>query len=85
MAQINIKVDQELKDKSAKIFSELGLDLTTGVRMFLSEVVREEGIPFEVTLRKSMYQQSLEDIKTGNVKSFDTVDDLFEDLNSDED
>lgn len=85
MAQINIKVDDELKEKSAKILADLGLDLTTGVRIFLNQVVREEGIPFEVTLRKSIYQQALEDKEHGRVKSFSTVEDLFKDLESDED
>lgn len=84
MAQINIKVDEELKEKASKIFSELGLDLTTGIRMFLSQVVLRNEIPFDVTLRKTSYDEAMEDVKAGRVKSFDSVDELFEDLDSDE-
>lgn len=33
---------------------------------------------------KSMYEQALDDLKTGNVKSFTNIDDLFIDLNAED-
>lgn len=80
MAQINVKVDQDLKDQSSKILEDLGMDMTTGIRIFLNQLVKTEGIPFEVTLRKSLYQQAMDDVKNGNVETFNNVDDLFKDL-----
>ena len=33
MAQINIKIDDQLKDDVSRIFNEMGLDITTGIKI----------------------------------------------------
>lgn len=37
MAQINIKVDDQLKDDVSKIFAEMGIDLTSGIKIYLKK------------------------------------------------
>lgn len=49
MAQINIKVDDQLKDDVSKIFAEMGLDLTTGIKIYLKRVQQDRRIPFAIT------------------------------------
>ncbi len=83
MAHINIRIDDELKEESKEIFDKLGLDLSSGIKIYLNQVVREQGIPFSVRLEPPLIVQALNDMKTGNYKSFETVDDLFEDLEND--
>ena len=48
MAQINFRIDDELKEESKEIFDSLGIDLTTGIKIFLTKVVREKGIPLSL-------------------------------------
>ena len=48
MAQINIKVDDQLKDDVSKIFAEMGLDLTSGIKVYLKRVQQDQKIPFEI-------------------------------------
>ena len=52
MAKVStsISLEADVKDKAALILSELGLDLSTAVGMFLRQTIRERRIPFEVTL-----------------------------------
>lgn len=52
MAKVStsISIDAEVKDKAIPILSELGLDLSTAVGMFLRQTIRERGLPFDVTL-----------------------------------
>lgn len=52
MAKIStsISLDADVKDKAQTLFAELGLDLSTAVGMFLRQSVREQRIPFEVSL-----------------------------------
>lgn len=38
MAQINIKIDDQLKDDVSRIFNEMGLDITTGIKIYLKRV-----------------------------------------------
>ena len=45
---IQIRVDDELKMKSDKLFKELGTDTTTAIRMFLKQAVANNGFPFEI-------------------------------------
>lgn len=45
----NISLDSELKKASQELFSDLGMDLTTAVTIFLKQAVREQGIPFTIT------------------------------------
>ncbi|MGM9907379.1 type II toxin-antitoxin system RelB/DinJ family antitoxin [Limosilactobacillus sp.] len=48
MAQINIKVDDQLKNDVSKIFAEMGLDLTSGIKVYLKRVQQDQKIPFEI-------------------------------------
>lgn len=45
----NISLDPELKKSAQDLFSDLGMDLTTAVTLFLKQSVREQGLPFSVT------------------------------------
>lgn len=47
-ANINIRVDKELKASAEELFNDLGLTMTSAVTMFLKSAVSYEGIPFEV-------------------------------------
>lgn len=84
MAQINVRIDDDLKKESTKILDSIGLDLNGAVKMFLKQVVLQEGILFEVSLKRSQIIQALQDIDEVRVKQFDDIESLMEDL-TDED
>ena len=44
----NISLDADLKKSAQELFSDLGLDMTTAVTLFLRQAVREQAIPFEI-------------------------------------
>ena len=52
---IQIRVEDNLKMKAAQIYSDLGLDLSTAVRLFLKRTVMENGIPFNMKLPRQEY------------------------------
>ncbi len=47
---LNIRTDKEIKEQAEVIFSELGLNMTTAINMFLRTTIREKGIPFALKL-----------------------------------
>ncbi|MBQ4649633.1 MAG: type II toxin-antitoxin system RelB/DinJ family antitoxin [Firmicutes bacterium] len=47
---LNIRTDKNVKIAAEKIFEELGLNMTTAINIFLRQTIRENGIPFELTL-----------------------------------
>ncbi len=44
----NINLDSDLKKSAQELFSDLGLDLTTAVTLFLTQAVKQQRIPFEI-------------------------------------
>ncbi len=48
MPTIQVRVDDDLKTKADTLFKELGIDTTSAIRMFLTQAVAYNGIPFEV-------------------------------------
>ncbi len=47
---IQVRVDTPLKEAVSEIFSSLGIDTSTAVRMFFQRCRIEGGIPFPLTL-----------------------------------
>ena len=46
---INVNVDTKIKEEATAILKGLGLNMSTAINMFLAQVVKRDGIPFEVT------------------------------------
>ena len=46
---INVNVDSKVKEQASIILKDLGLNMSTAINMFLNQVVKRNGIPFEVT------------------------------------
>jgi len=49
MAQVNIRIDDGLKEKADSLFDELGLNMTTAINIFVRQAVRQGRIPFDIT------------------------------------
>ena len=45
---INIRIDRELKAQAESLFSDLGMNLSTAIIIFLKSAVSHDGIPFEI-------------------------------------
>lgn len=84
MAQISLRLDDQLKEESTKILNDLGMDVTGAIKIFLTQVVLQEGIPFEVSLKKPELMKALEDIENNRTSSFNNLEELMADL-TDED
>ena len=89
MAQtnINIRMDEQLKKQFGHLCNELGMNMTTAFNIFAKTMVRQQRIPFEVSLetpnaetREAIQevQRMKADPKLG--KSYSDVDQMMEDL-----
>ena len=50
---IQTRVDTNLKNNAARLFEELGLDMSTAIKIFLKKCLQEGGIPFDVRHAKT--------------------------------
>lgn len=46
---VNVRIEKKAKIEASKTLSKLGLDMSTAVKMFLYQVVAEQGLPFTPT------------------------------------
>ena len=86
---INIRIEPELKKEVEETLNDLGMNIADAVTIFLKQVVLTESIPFDIKKPKynketiEAIKEALEMIKNPeNYKSFNTVDELMEELNS---
>lgn len=49
MSQINVRIEEKTKKAASKVLADVGLDLSTGVKIFLHQVITEKGLPFKPT------------------------------------
>lgn len=45
---LQIRIDQKVKDAAQKTFHSMGLDLSSGVKLYLTQVMNTKSIPFPV-------------------------------------
>ena len=79
---VTLRVDKELKEQADALFEDMGLSLNTACRMFLKRAVQEQRIPFDVRRpdRKTLRAISDAEREKDLSGSFDSVDELMEDL-----
>ena len=46
---INIQVDSNVKKEATDVLTELGLSMSSAINLFLKQVIKRNGIPFEIT------------------------------------
>ena len=88
---INVNVPSDVKEEATILFNNLGLNMSTAINMFLKRAIYERGIPFEVKepipnkeLLTALEELDYMEKHPEKYKSFNSVKELMEDLNSDD-
>lgn len=82
MAQINIKIDDNLKQDATKAFASMGLDLSTGIKIYLKRVTQDNKLPFTPKATSEL-DQAIAEADRGQVETFDNFDEWAESLDED--
>jgi len=91
MATIQLRVDENMKKQAKQIFEKMGLDMSSAVKLFLSQVIMKKEIPFRITTENGLTKEeeveilkrSKEMLEGKNTESFDKMDDAITWLNED--
>lgn len=78
----SLRLDEQTHDDAQDVFTDLGMDFSTGIKIYLKKVIKTNGIPFKVTNETASLDRSLEELKNGNYSPFNSVDELFDDLDN---
>ena len=81
---ISVRIDENLKKQFDYLCNELGLTMTAAINLFVKAVIRENGIPFDVTLNvpNSETKKAICDAENGIglSKAYDDADEMFKDM-----
>ena len=84
---MSIRMDTELKKQADAMLSDMGLNMTTAMNMFLRQVVRQGRIPFEIATdipnaETLAAMKEVDDMISGKIpaKKYTSTDELFKDL-----
>ncbi|MCM1054665.1 MAG: type II toxin-antitoxin system RelB/DinJ family antitoxin [Bacteroides sp.] len=81
----SMRIDEELKTEAEELFADFGMSLSTAVRIFLKQAVRQQNMPFAIkeNIPNDETIKAIEDARKGiGVTSFNTVEELLEDLHA---
>ena len=86
MATVTARVDENVKKEAETLFKKMGLNMSTAMNLFLKKCILEQGIPFELKVPNKETRKVLDEVEkgVGLSKTFDSIDELTEDLEDDE-
>lgn len=80
-AVVSARIDPDLKRSVEQVFKAMGLNAAQAIRLFYREVDLQQGLPFRAKIPNEATRQALHEAKARyDLKSFNSADELFEDL-----
>ena len=75
MATVNVTIRMDEKDKkeAEKLFSEFGLTMNAAFNMFAKQAIRDQSIPFKITMNSSIKfldRNTLDDLSDKSDKKY---------------
>lgn len=86
---LQVRIDSKTKKSAAKILESLGLDLSSGIKIFLNQVLRSKGVPFPIMTENgftqaqekkllAMTRENEKLLRAGKLKTYATWDEAKE-------
>ena len=78
--EVRSRIEPEVKKNATKVLADCGLDLSGAIRLFLRQVVAQQGLPFEVRVPNATTIAAMEEARTITAARFNSAQELFDDL-----
>ena len=81
--RINVRVDNIIKKQAEAVFAALGMNLSTGINIFLAQVARSRAIPFALDLSVDPVERRMREavnMKVSAIESSGSPVALYDDL-----
>ncbi|MCD8011087.1 MAG: type II toxin-antitoxin system RelB/DinJ family antitoxin [Lachnospiraceae bacterium] len=63
MAQISIRVEDDVKRQAEEVCADIGLSLSSAINIYLKKLGREKRIPFEVSVDPFYSEENMERLR----------------------
>ncbi|HQT05426.1 MAG: type II toxin-antitoxin system RelB/DinJ family antitoxin [Gammaproteobacteria bacterium] len=80
---VHVRIDETIKQQASETLQAMGLSLSDAVRVFLTRVVADKKIPFDLRAPNSdtlAAMKEADEIAGSRMARFSTVDDLINDI-----
>jgi len=62
MTTIQIRIDEKTKKKAKKVLDDIGIDMSSAIKVYLKQIVITEGIPFPLLTENGLTVQREQEI-----------------------
>lgn len=86
---INVQVNAKDKELATNILKNLGLNMSTAINMFIKQIIKKDGIPFEVTNQKPSQEllealqegeAIIQEVREGKRNGYNNVNEMMKDI-----
>ena len=83
MTTVNVRIEEKTKKAASKALKGIGLDLSSGIKMFLNQVAIDKELPFRPTAQPKVSRAQLDkefEHARKHGKRYTSAKELFKDL-----
>lgn len=77
---VRSRISHELKRDAEAVLNNLGLTISDGIRLFLTQVATHRAIPFEIRTPNATTVAAMREAETARAARFSTFEDLLNEL-----
>ena len=77
---VRSRIEPEIKDRATEVLAACGLNLSDAIRLFLRQVVAQEGLPFEIKVPNATTRAAMHEARAMKKAEFDSAEALFDEL-----
>lgn len=81
-AIINIRIDENIKNKAAKVLADSGLTTSVAIRLFLLKIIQEKSVPADLVMPNAKTSRAIKAARSGRTTKARNKKDLFKKLNA---
>ena len=80
---VQIRIDPKTKAAAQKAFKSMGMDMSSGVKIFLTQVAKDECFPFVPSTKKNIamrkeFEKEISEIRKGKIKGYKNAKEMHE-------
>ena len=84
MTNVIVRMDSKLKNDAKQVLAKQGIDMSTAIKMFFSQIVIEKGIPFLPAHNPKLLTKKQLDLEVANAirggKKYSSSEELLRDI-----
>ena len=77
---VRSRIEPDLKDRASEVLAACGLNLSDAIRLFLRQVVVQEGLPFAVKTPNATTIAAMKEARSMKRAKFGSAQEFFDDL-----